>query len=256
MNTNQYTQKTLEALQSAQTIAAAHQNQQIEQAHLLLALLQQDGGLIPQLLKKMGVSVESLTAAAQAAVEKLPGVSGSGRDADKFYISRGMDSLMAEAERTAQGMRDEYVSVEHLFLAMLDTADETVAPLFADYRIRKEDCLKTLQAIRGSSRVTTDSPEDTYEALQKYGTDLVKNARSSAVTTRSETSSASCRASRRTTPCSSASRASARRPSPKGWRSGSSAATCRSPCRTRRSSRWTWARSSRAQSTAANLKSA
>ena len=177
MNTNQYTQKTLEALQSAQTIAAAHQNQQIEQAHLLLALLQQDGGLIPQLLKKMGVSVESLTAAAQAAVEKLPGVSGSGRDADKFYISRGMDSLMAEAERTAQGMRDEYVSVEHLFLAMLNTADETVAPLFADYRIRKEDCLKTLQTIRGSSRVTTDSPEDTYEALQKYGTDLVKNAR-------------------------------------------------------------------------------
>ena len=177
MNTNQYTQKTLEALQSAQTIAAAHQNQQIEQAHLLLALLQQDGGLIPQLLKKMGVSVESLTAAAQAAVEKLPGVSGSGRDADKFYISRGMDSLMAEAERTAQGMRDEYVSVEHLFLAMLDTADETVAPLFADYRIRKEDCLKTLQTIRGSSRVTTDSPEDTYGALQKYGTDLVKNAR-------------------------------------------------------------------------------
>ena len=177
MNTNQYTQKTLEALQSAQTIAAAHQNQQIEQAHLLLALLQQDGGLIPQLLKKMGVSVESLTAAAQAAVEKLPGVSGSGRDADKFYISRGMDSLMAEAERTAQVMRDEYVSVEHLFLAMLDTADETVAPLFADYRIRKEDCLKTLQSIRGSSRVTTDSPEDTYEALQKYGTDLVKNAR-------------------------------------------------------------------------------
>ena len=177
MNTNQYTQKTLEALQSAQTIAAAHQNQQVEQAHLLLALLQQDGGLIPQLLKKMGVSVESLTAAAQAAVEKLPGVSGSGRDADKFYISRGMDSLMAEAERTAQGMRDEYVSVEHLFLAMLDTADETVAPLFADYRIRKEDCLKTLQTIRGSSRVTTDSPEDTYEALQKYGTDLVKNAR-------------------------------------------------------------------------------
>ena len=177
MNTNQYTQKTLEALQSAQTIAAAHQNQQIEQAHMLLALLQQDGGLIPQLLKKMGVSVESLTAAAQAAVEKLPGVSGSGRDADKFYISRGMDSLMAEAERTAQGMRDEYVSVEHLFLAMLDTADETVAPLFADYRIRKEDCLKTLQTIRGSSRVTTDSPEDTYEALQKYGTDLVKNAR-------------------------------------------------------------------------------
>ena len=252
MNTNQYTQKTLEALQSAQTIAAAHQNQQIEQAHLLLALLQQDGGLIPQLLKKMGVSVESLTAAAQAAVEKLPGVSGSGRDADKFYISRGMDSLMAEAERTAQGMRDEYVSVEHLFLAMLDTADETVAPLFADYRIRKEDCLKTLQAIRGSSRVTTDSPEDTYEALQKYGTDLVKNAREK------KTDPVIGRDDEIRNVIRILSRKSKNNPVLIGEPGvgKTSAATCRSPCRTRRFSRWTWARSSRAQSTAANLKSA
>ncbi len=134
-------------------------------------------GSSQQLLKKNGRECRESDGCGAAVVEAA-GRQRFRPDADKFYISRGMDSLMAEAERTAQGMRDdEYVSVEHLFLAMLDTADETVAPLFADYRIRKEDCLKTPAAIRGSSRVTTDSPEDTYEALQKYGTDLVKNAR-------------------------------------------------------------------------------
>ena len=177
MNTNQYTQKTLEALQSAQTIAAAHQNQQIEQAHLLLALLQQDGGLIPQLLKKMGVSVESLTAAAQAAVEKLPGVSGSGRDADKFYISRGMDSLMAEAERTAQGMpgrirlRGAPVPC-HARHGRRDRRAAVCGLSHPQGGLPEDPAVHPRQ-----QRVTTDSPEDTYEALQKYGTDLVKNAR-------------------------------------------------------------------------------
>ena len=154
-----------------------HQNQQLEQAHLLLALLRQDGGLVPQLLKRLGVTVESLDAAANDAVEKLPAVTGSGRSADQLYISGGMQQLLADAEEIAKSMRDDYVSVEHLFLAMLDKADSTVAPLFRDYRITKEDCLKVLQSIRGSSRVTTDNPEDTYEALEKYGTDLVKKAR-------------------------------------------------------------------------------
>ena len=177
MNPNQFTQKTAEALQAAQRLAAEHQNQQIEQVHLLLALLQQEDGLVPQLLKKLGAVPESMEAAALAAVNKLPAVTGSGRAADRFYISNGMDALLAAAETTAKSMRDEYISVEHLFLAMLDTADDTVKSLFADYRISKEDCLKTLQAIRGSSRVTTDNPEDTYEALEKYGTDLVKKAR-------------------------------------------------------------------------------
>ena len=177
MNTNQYTQKTLEAVRAAQQLATEHQNQQIEQIHLLLALLQQENGLIPQLLKKMDVSVESLEAAAQAGVDKLPAVTGSGRAADQLYISRGVDSLIAAAERSAQSMRDEYVSVEHLFLAMLDTADDTVSHIFKEYRISKEVCLQTLQSIRGTSRVTTDNPEDTYEALEKYGTDLVKKAR-------------------------------------------------------------------------------
>ena len=177
MNTNQYTQKSLEAIRSAQQLAAEHQNQQIEQVHLLLALLQQENGLIPQLLRKAEISAESLEAAAQAGVDKLPAVTGSGREADRFYVSRGVDALVAAAERAAQSMRDEYISVEHLFLAMVETADDTVAPLLTNYRITKELCLQTLQSIRGSSRVTTDTPEDTYEALTKYGTDLVKNAR-------------------------------------------------------------------------------
>ena len=177
MNTNQFTQKTAEAIQSAQRLAAEHQNQQIEQAHLLLALLQQEDGLIPQWLKKMDISTESFEAAAEAAVNKLPAVTGSGRDADQFYISRGMDRLLAEAEKTAKAMRDDYISVEHLFLAMLDTADDTVKNLFSDYRITKEAALKVLQTIRGTARVTTDNPEGTYEALSKYGTDLVKKAR-------------------------------------------------------------------------------
>ena len=177
MDLNQYTQKSLEALRAAQQLAVTNQNQQLEQAHLLLALLQQDGGLVPQLLKRMGVTTESLEAAANAAVEKLPAVSGPGRSADQLYLSNGMQQLLAAAEETAKSMRDDYVSVEHLFLAMLDKADATVAPLFRDYRITREDCLKVLQSIRGSSRVTTDNPEDTYEALAKYGTDLVKKAR-------------------------------------------------------------------------------
>ena len=177
MDLNQYTQKSLEALRAAQQLAVTNQNQQLEQAHLLLALLQQDGGLVPQLLKRMGVTTESLEAAANAAVEKLPAVSGPGRSADQLYLSNGMQQLLAAAEGTAKSMRDDYVSVEHLFLAMLDKADASVAPLFRDYRITREDCLKVLQAIRGSSRVTTDNPEDTYEALEKYGTDLVKKAR-------------------------------------------------------------------------------
>ena len=177
MNPDIFTQKSLEAVRDAQRLAAEHQNQQIEQVHLLLALLRQESGLIPQLLKKMDVSLESFDAATDAAVKKLPAVTGSGRDADRFYISRGMDSLLAAAENTAKSMRDDYVSVEHLFLAMLDTADETVKPLFSDYRITKENALQTLQGIRGSQRVTTDNPESTYEALEKYGTDLVKKAR-------------------------------------------------------------------------------
>ncbi len=177
MNTNQYTQKSLEAIRAAQELALEQQNQQLEQLHLLRALLEQESGLIPQLLKKMEISVESLEAAVRAAVERLPRVTGSGRSADQLYISRGIERLIGAAERSAQSMRDDYVSVEHLFLAMLETADETVSPILREYQIRQEDCLRALQSVRGASRVTTDNPEATYEALEKYGTDLVRKAR-------------------------------------------------------------------------------
>ena len=176
MNFNQYTQKSLEAVQSAQNLARSCSHQQMEQVHLLLALLQQEGGLIPQLLEKMGVTVESLNAAAMAELRKIPAVTGS-READRFYITNDVDRTFNAAEEQAKTMKDEYVSVEHLFLGLLDTAAGAVKELFSTYRITKENALQALQTVRGNQRVTTDNPEGTYDALQKYGTDLVKRAR-------------------------------------------------------------------------------
>ncbi len=176
MNFNQYTQKSLEAVQSAQNLAVQNSHQQLEQVHLLLALLRQDGGLIPQLLRKMDVTVESLEAAAAAQLRKIPAVKTS-READRFYISADVDATFTAAEEQAKAMKDEFVSVEHLFLALLETARGDVKSLFETYRITKENALKALQAVRGNQRVTSDSPEGTYDALEKYGTDLVKRAR-------------------------------------------------------------------------------
>ena len=177
MNAQNYTQKSLQAIQAAQQLTIQNQNQQIEQVHLLSALLQQDGGLVPQLLKKMGISVESLDAAVTAEVNKLPRVTGSGREADRFYVSRQVDEALTKSEELAKGMKDDFVSVEHLLLALIDCADNTLKDLFRTYNIKKEAVLQTLQTIRGDQRVTNDTPEDTYEALEKYGTDLVKRAR-------------------------------------------------------------------------------
>ncbi len=176
MTFNNYTQKSLEAVQSAQNIAVQHSNQQLEQIHILLALVQQEGGLIPQLLRKMGVTVESLEAAAKAELGKLPGVTGS-READRFYISADVDATFNAAEDQAKAMKDEFVSVEHLFLALVETAKGRLKSLFETYRITKEQALQALQSVRGNQRVTTDNPEGTYDALEKYGTDLVKRAR-------------------------------------------------------------------------------
>ena len=176
MNFNNYTQKSLEAVQDAQNIARSNHHQQMEQVHLLLALLRQEGGLVPQLLKKMGVTVESLNAAAEAELAKIPGVTGS-READKFYITADVDAAFTAAENQAQAMKDEYVSVEHLLLGLIEAAAGPVKSLFSNYRITKEQCLQALQSVRGNQRVTTDNPEGTYDALSKYGTDLVKRAR-------------------------------------------------------------------------------
>ena len=176
MNFNTYTQKSLEAVQSARELAVAGGHQQLEQVHLLLAMLRQNGGLVPQLLRKMDVTVESLEAAAVTELRKIPSVRTS-READRFYISADTDVVFTAAEEQARTMKDEFVSVEHLFLALLDTAKGSVKTLLDTYRITKEAALKALQAVRGNQRVTSDSPEGTYDALEKYGTDLVKRAR-------------------------------------------------------------------------------
>ena len=176
MNFGNYTQKSLEAVQGAQQLAVQNGNPQLEQIHLLVALLRQEGGLIPQLLKKMDVTVESFEAAAIAELNKLPRVSGS-READRFYISSDTDATFTAAQDQAQIMHDEFISVEHIFLGLLESARDGVKRLFDMYRITKEAALKALQGVRGNQRVTTDNPEGTYDALEKYGTDLVKRAR-------------------------------------------------------------------------------
>ena len=177
MQLDNYTQKSVEAVQNARRLAVTNQNQQMEQLHLLCALLRQEEGLIPQLLRKMGITVESLDAAAEAELRRIPGVTGS-RNPEEVYISAALDSVFRSAEAQASQMKDDFVSVEHLFLGLLETAEGSVRKLLSTYRITKEAALQALQGIRGSQRVTSDNPEGTYDALSKYGTDLVKQARS------------------------------------------------------------------------------
>ncbi|MBQ1411183.1 MAG: AAA family ATPase, partial [Oscillospiraceae bacterium] len=177
MNANKYTKRSMEAIQDAQSIALNHNHQQIEQLHLLMALLKQENGLIPQLLKRMGKTPESLEAAVEEKLRQLPAVTGSGREAGKYYIARSVDQLFSQAEEVAASMKDEFVSVEHLFLAMIDRPDNTVRALFQLYQIQREEAMQALAEVRGNQRVTSDNPEDTYEALEKFGTDLVQRAR-------------------------------------------------------------------------------
>ena len=176
MNLNNYTQKSVDAVQSARNLARSHNHQELHPVHLLLALLRQEGGLIPQLLRKMEVSPESLAAAADVHLRRIPAVTGS-VEADRFYVTADCGNALQAAEDQAAAMRDEFVSAEHLFLGLLEAAKGATAELFQTYNIRREDCLKALQSVRGSQRVTTDNPEGTYEALEKYGTDLVARAR-------------------------------------------------------------------------------
>ena len=177
MNAEKLTQKSAEAIRTAQQAAQEYGNPQIEQVHLLWALLQDPEGLIPQLLSGMGITVASLQAAVQDLVERQPKVSGYGHEAGKIYISSETEKALNRAEKIAGEMKDEYTSVEHLFLGLLDTAGRELGRIFSDYRITKEGALPALTAVRGSQRVTSDNPEETYGALKKYGTDLVERAR-------------------------------------------------------------------------------
>ncbi len=177
MNPNVFTQKSLEAVSAAQTIALSAQNMQIEEIHLLLALLEQEDGLIPQMLQKMGKDPDAFRRAAENEAAKIPGVSGPGREAGKIYVSQDVDLVLNDAEKTAKSMTDEFVSVEHIFLSLMDRADASLKKLFSQFEIRRNDVLRVLKEIRGNTRVTSDTPEDTYESLKKYGTDLVERAR-------------------------------------------------------------------------------
>ena len=177
MNMNQFTQKSLAAIQGAQDIALEYGHQQIEQAHLLMALVQDGEGLIPQLLTNMGLTLPSFQAAVQHEVEKLPRVSGGGREADKVYVAQDVDRALKSAESAAASMKDEYISVEHILLGLLDSANSALKELFRTYNVTREKVMQALTSVRGNQRVTSDNPEETYDALKKYGTDLVERAR-------------------------------------------------------------------------------
>ena len=174
MEMNRFTQKSMEALQQAQRLAQSYGNAQIEQLHLLSALLHQDNGLIGQLLSRLGTNLRQAQSACDNATSRLPKISGSNQQP---YLSTGLSSVMQQAETEMAQMRDEYVSVEHLFLALIETADSSVKQFLSSFGITKGKFLEALQAVRGSARVTSEEPEATYDALKKYGQDLVELAR-------------------------------------------------------------------------------
>ena len=177
MNIEQMTQKTREALQAAQRIAVEYSNNAVEQEHLLAALAQQQDGLIPQMLQTLGVDANAFAQAALQKVEALPRVTGSGRDPEKIYISSDLDRALNAAEQQAKQMKDEYISAEHVFLGILQRPGKAANEIFKMFGITNEKFMQQLSAVRGNQRVTSDNPEDTYNALKKYGQDLVEMAR-------------------------------------------------------------------------------
>ena len=176
MNIQKFTQKSIEAIQNAQNIAIQNQNPQIEQEHLLLALLEQENSLIKELIKKIG-NEEIIEEEVRKKVLNKPRVTGGSRQANNIYISQDLDLVFANAEKVAKNMKDEYVSVEHIMISLFDNLNSDLKGLFREYGINKNDFLKALSKVRGNRRVTTDNPEETYDALKKYGQDLVEMAR-------------------------------------------------------------------------------
>lgn len=176
MNIQKFTQKSLEAIQRAQTIAIENKNAQVEQEHLILALLEQENSLIKELIKKIG-DENTLEQAIRKKINNKPQITGGARLNNEIYVAQDVDQIFADAETTAIKMKDEYVSVEHIMLAIFDNANREVKEIFKTYNINKSDFLKALSQVRGNTRVTTDNPEVTYDALKKYGQDLVQMAR-------------------------------------------------------------------------------
>ena len=176
MDIQKFTQKSIEAIQKAQNLAIEHENSQIDQEHLLYALLIGDNSLIKELLKKMNVSDE-FEKAIKREIENKPSMHSNARQMDQVYISRDTDEALTDAQNTAEKMKDEYVSVEHIMMGLIDKANSKLKELFRTFNINKNNFLKVLSEVRGNTRVTTDNPEETYDALKKYGTDLTEMAR-------------------------------------------------------------------------------
>ena len=177
MNMQKLTKKTIEAIQAAQDTAIEYQNTNVDQPHLLYALMTQENGLIPQLMKKLGKDATVIAGSLERVMANIPKVTGSGRDMNTVYISQSLDRLLNASEAIAKNMGDEFVSVEHVMLSYFDNADKDIKQIFKDFAIDKDSFLKALQEVRGNHRVTTDTPEDTYDVLKKYGQDLVELAR-------------------------------------------------------------------------------
>lgn len=175
MNTDNYTQKTTEAIIVAQDLALNMSHQEVDSLHMLMALLTQEDGIIPKLLELMNIKLGSFMADTKAELDKLPKVSGS--SVSNVYASRRFSQMLNNAKKQAESFKDEYLSVEHLFLAMFEEKNTPVANLFKKYNITKQDFMEKLTSVRGNQRVTSENPEDTYNALKKYGRDLVELAR-------------------------------------------------------------------------------
>ncbi len=177
MNAQKFTQKSLEAIQDAQDIALEQQNMQIEQEHLLYALINQEGGLIGELLAKIGINSEYFKSKLKQIIDGIPRVTGPGREAGKIYISHDVDKILIEAETQADRMKDDYVSVEHIMLSLLAMPKANLKNLFKEFNLGKDKFLNSLISVRGNIRVTSDTPESTYDVLKKYGSDLVELAK-------------------------------------------------------------------------------
>ena len=173
MNISKFTQKSVEAVQNCEKLAYEYGNQHIDQEHLLVSLLKLDDSLILKLITKMGISGEQFTDEAEAALKKLPKVSGGGQ----VYLTQDLNKVLIDAEDEAKAMGDEYVSVEHLFLCLLKEPNRAIKEQFRTYGIDRNKFLQALSTVRGNQRVTSDNPEATYDTLNKYGSDLVEKAR-------------------------------------------------------------------------------
>ena len=172
MDANKFTQKSLQAVQNAQNVASEYGNPELTALHLALALMDKDG-LCYRIVKRAGGDADGLTEAIKEAVERLPRTSGGSQP----YATPAVNRILNEAGKLAEGMKDEYISVEHLFLCLFDNDERGLKEIFARFGLSKNKFLEGMKQVRGNQNVTSDNPEETYEALEKYGTDLTKRAR-------------------------------------------------------------------------------